>query len=171
MASSQWNVDSLSQLIEKFSQSGIADASISSFPVPQRQDHQADRYPQQQQIQQGSSYLQPQQQHSVAQNLNRRNGSGPDNRDSVLRKTSLYIKPRVMLDGSKSLNPFINGSRSYSMREDGPMCVAGGCYNARKDDGHQCNPVPAWEQSYLREVVFGVAPQVSFVSAGCGEFD
>ena len=31
--------------------------------------------------------------------------------------------------------------------------------------------LPAWEQSYLREIVFGNAPQVSFASAGFGEFN
>ena len=49
--------------------------------------------------------------------------------------------------------------------------MRGGCHNSRKDDGHECRPLPAWEQAYLREIVFGTPPQVSFATAGFGDYD
>ena len=57
------------------------------------------------------------------------------------------------------------------MRTDGPLCVRGGCLGKRSNDGHECSPLPAWEQSYLREAVFGSSTQSNFAAASFGEYD
>ena len=161
-SSTQYNIDSLGKLLEKLGQS---QNQANNGTRPSNNDsnhHHSDRYE-----------PPPQPRQYIAQNPNRPNGSGPDNRDSVLRKPSAFPRgnPRQIQDRSKSENPFINGSKPYSMKDDGPLCVRGGCYNSRKDDGHECRPLPAWEQAYLREIVFGTSPQVSFATAGYGECD
>lgn len=40
-----------------------------------------------------------------------------------------------------------------------------------KDDGHDCSPLPALEQSYLGELVFDMPAQSNFAAAGFGDFD
>ena len=114
----------------------------------------------------------------IAQNPIRRNGAGADYRESVLQKASYTGKTyrpqqqqRELPDRSSSKNPFVNGSRSWSMKADGPLCVRGGCLGKKSNDGHECTPLPAWEQSYLREAVFGSSPQVNFAAASYGEHD
>lgn len=77
--------------------------------------------------------------------------------------------PREMPPHSKSRNPFINGSKTW-VRSDGILCVKCG------ELGHlsnECNGVwlPAWEQSYLKETVFGSSPKANFATAGYGAFD
>ena len=68
-------------------------------------------------------------------------------------------QPRQELpDRKRSKNPFVNGSRIYSKANDGLLCVRCGTLGKRAGDGHDCRPLPAWEQSYLREVVFGTSP-------------
>lgn len=57
------------------------------------------------------------------------------------------------------------------MKADGPLCVRDGCLEKKSNDGHECTPLPAWEQSYLREAVFGSSPQVNFAAASYGEHD
>lgn len=71
---------------------------------------------------------------------------------------------------SASKNPWINGTLHYSHGKDGLLCVKCGT------KGHMASnckamPLPAWEQSYLRMIVFGDNPQVNFASVGFGEFD
>ena len=161
-SSAQYNIDSLGKLLEKLGQS---QNQANNGTRPSNNDsnhHHSDRYE-----------PPPQPRQHIAQNPNRLNGSGPDNRDSVLRKPTAPLRgnPRQIQDRSKSENPFINGSKPYNIKDDGPLCVRGGCYNSRKDDGHECRPLPAWEQAYLREIVFGTPPQVSFASAGFGDYD
>ena len=153
----QWSLEGLSKLLDKLNQSNgnSNPPSTAHYPGNYYPDQSpSDRY-------ERAPY--------IAQNPNRRNGTGPD-----LRKpsTGTYRStPRDLPDKSRSQNPFINGAKSYSMRGDGPMCVRCGEMNAKKDDGHKCQPLPAWEQSYLKEVVFGTPAQSNFAAAGFGEYD
>lgn len=78
--------------------------------------------------------------------------------------------PKDMPDRAASKNPWINGTLNWSFSKDGLLCVKCGT------KGHStktCDalPLPAWEQSYLRMIVFGDNPQANFASVGFGEFD
>ena len=167
-----WNLDGLSKMLDKLNQTNASQTNVSRSnenQPPSRNNYPNSYYPSQRP---SDRYEQAP---YIAQNPNRRNGSGPDSRDVALRKppaNNNYRNPqRDLPDKSKSLNPFINGSKPYSMRADGPMCVRCGELNAKRDDGHKCIPLPAWEQSYLRELVFGTPAQSNFAAAGFGEFD
>ena len=155
---SSWSLDGLSKLLDKLNQTNGSNPPTNGNYYGNHYPSQrpSDRYEQ-------ASY--------TAQNANRRNGSGPDALRKPSASNNYRATPRDLPDKSKSLNPFINGSKPYSMRADGPMCVRCGELNAKKDDGHKCLPLPAWEQSYLREVVFGTPAQSNFAAAGFGEFD
>ncbi len=156
----QWNLDGLSKLLEKLNQPSSKGNGSGGYHADHRPSDRSEPPP-----------------YNIAQNPDRRNGSGPDYRDNVLRKPSAgrpyqnNSSVREINDRSKSKNPFINGSRPYSIRADGPLCVRCGELNAKKDDGHRCLPLPAWEQSYLRELVFGTPAQSNFAAAGFGEYD
>ena len=70
---------------------------------------------------------------------------------------------------STSLNKYINGSRTWGTG-DGPLCVKCG------EIGHmsrECSGtvLPAWEQSYLKSIVFGDNPQSNFCAARFGSYD
>ena len=56
------------------------------------------------------------------------------------------------------------------MDQDGPLCVKCG-YIGHISKECSDDVLPAWEQLYLREIVFGSPPQLNFASAGYGEFD
>ncbi len=78
--------------------------------------------------------------------------------------------PRELPDRKTSKNAYINGSMLYTYNKYDVLCVKCG------EIGHtskECpGPVlPAWEQSYLKGLVFGDSPQVSFVSASYGAYD
>ena len=72
--------------------------------------------------------------------------------------------PTDLPDRKTSNNPWINGSKVYN-RKEGVLCVRCGHI------GHTDASLPAWEQSYLKEIVFGDPPRSSFAAAGYGEFD
>lgn len=87
------------------------------------------------------------------------------------RGGSGYQPVRELPNASKSNNEFINGKRKYMVNQDGFLCVKCG------ETGHMVKTctgraLPAWEQSYLRTIVFGDAtPQVNFAKASYGEYD
>jgi hypothetical protein len=69
-----------------------------------------------------------------------------------------------------SKNPWINGSKSYNKSVERRLCIKCGHI------GHiprECTdtPIPSWEQSYLKEVVFGSSSSVNFAVVGYGDFD
>ena len=103
----------------------------------------------------------------LAQNPNRTNGAGPARPP---RRQNYQPTPRTIPKRTTSKNPFINGSKSWTIEKDGRLCIKCGHL------GHlpkECNDevLPAWEQSYLREILFGTSPQVNFAAAGYGDFD
>ena len=78
--------------------------------------------------------------------------------------------PKEIPDRSTSRNPYINGSTTWSFKKDGQLCVKCGT------PGHgspSCDnsPLPAWEQSYLKMIVFGENPQSNFAAVGLGAYD
>lgn len=82
---------------------------------------------------------------------------------------SIYELPPNLLDRTTSRNPFINGTQTWT-KQVGALCVS--CEKC----GHtskQCTYgfFPAWERAYLKDVVFGDPPQVSFVQLGSGDDD
>ena len=78
--------------------------------------------------------------------------------------------PKDMPDRSNSQNPFINGSKSWSMSGDGVLCVKCGHLGHISKECHD-QVLPPWEQAYLKEIVFGQSAQVNFASLSLGEYD
>ena len=77
--------------------------------------------------------------------------------------------PRELPAASTSKNSYVNGSKVWAPGS-GALCVKCG------ETGHiskDCNGIvlPAWEQSYLRSIVFGDTPQANFCIAGYGAYD
>ena len=108
--------------------------------------------------------------HILTQNQNRGNAGRNANPSTGSRFKSQQPTPKEMPDRTVSKNPWINGTLSWSYGKDGLLCVRCGTkgHSARNCDG---SPLPAWEQSYLRMIVFGDNPQVNFASVGFGEYD
>lgn len=79
------------------------------------------------------------------------------------------LQPKDLPDKSLSKNQYINGRLVWGLGE-GALCVKCGKDHAGPNN---FGPVlPAWEQSYLRSIVFpGDSPQVHFCSAGFGAYD
>ncbi len=82
------------------------------------------------------------------------------------RKFEPYVLPKDLPDRKTSKNQWINGTRTWSFQE-GRLCVKCGHV------GHvskECknNVLPAWEQSYLKSIVFGESPQSNFAMASYG---
>ncbi len=127
-------------------------------PKPSQQYHQQDH----------TTQAQPQ---VLAQNPNRGNAgrnSNPGTNTSRLRPQQPV--PKDLPDRSTSKNPWINGTLYWAFAKDGLLCVKCGTkgHSATKCNGMS---LPAWEQSYLRMIVFGDNPQANFASVGFGEFD
>lgn len=79
-------------------------------------------------------------------------------------------EPKELPDASKLKNPYINGTLISSIDKDGVLCVrCGEIGHTGKNCSHM--PLPAWEQSHLKQIVFGDPPQVSFTAAGFGAYD
>ena len=121
--------------------------------------------PQPQPQAQGQLQRQPYPQNRNDNYQQRANGGNPNNKGR-----SAYQGQKDIPNRSESKNPWINGSRQWAMSRDGRLCVK--CGNL----GHiatECadEALPAWEQSYLREIVFGQVPQVSFAASGYSFFD
>lgn len=171
-ASPAWNLEGLHMLLDKLNREGTPGRSLQQSAPPSNYTTRpalaapgADGYP----SHYPGSY--------AGSNLSRR----PDrsepvrDRDGFRKATggpnSYRATPRDLPDKSKSKNPYISGTKPYSLRVDGPMCVRCGELKSKKDDGYTCIPLPAWEQSYLRELVFDTPAQVSFAAAGFGDFD
>ena len=78
--------------------------------------------------------------------------------------------PKDLPDAKTSKNPYINGLKTW-LRSDGPLCFKCGHL------GHvakECleHILPAWEQSYLKTIIFGEAtPHANFAAACYGAFD
>lgn len=99
----------------------------------------------------------------LAQNPSKAN-AGP-----VQRPRRFQPVPSDLPDRKTSNNPWINGSKIYS-RKEGVLCVKCGHLGHTAKECEETS-LPAWEQSYLKEIVFGDAPRSSFAAAGYGEFD
>lgn len=86
------------------------------------------------------------------------------------RRNPARPEPRELPEAIKSKNPYINGTLVWSIDKDGVLCVRCGEVG---HIGRSCTslPLPAWEQSYLRNLVFGDPPQVNFAIAGYGAYD
>ena len=57
----------------------------------------------------------------------------------------------------------------WSLSKDGHLCVKCG-HLGHIASGCTDSVLRAWEQSYLKELVFGYLAQVNFASAGFGDF-
>ena len=96
-------------------------------------------------------------------------------RIKALLATSKHLKvapatlPSNLPDRKTSKNPWINGSRAFDYKT-GRLCVRCGHQNHIAKDCVD-EPLPAWEQAYLKEIVFDNPPQVSFAAAGFGDYD
>lgn len=74
---------------------------------------------------------------------------------------TIYELPSNLPDRTTLRHPFINGTGTWP-KKLGPLCVScGKCGHTNKQctDGY----LPAWKRAYLKELVFGDPPQVSFV--------
>ena len=164
---SSW--DSLSEALERLK---IGNAVVTTYQPKQDYPYQPERYQHQ------NPPL------AIAQNPSRRPANGyqsnsyqsssyqnNDHQSSGPLKPSTNLPRRELPDRKRSKNPFVNGSRIYSKANDGLLCVRCGTLGKRAGDGHDCGPLPAWEQSYLREVVFGTSPQSNFAAASFGAND
>ncbi len=102
----------------------------------------------------------------LEQNPNKANAGPPRNAPPPRNQG----KQKPLPDRSESRNLWINGSKQWYIDKDGRLCVrcghVGHIATTCTDD-----PLPAWEQSYLREIVFGHSAQVSFTQASFGEYD
>lgn len=80
-----------------------------------------------------------------------------------------YELPTNLPDRSISRNPFIDKTRIWT-KELGALCV---CCAKCGHNNKQCTDgyLPAWETAYLKEIVFGDQPQVSFIQLGHGKQD
>ena len=92
---------------------------------------------------------------------------GPGNR---FRNQPFQPTPKNLPNRSESNNPWINGSKVYAYDKDGRLCIRCG-HLGHISKECQDDVLPAWEQSYLKELVFGSSAQVNFASASFGEFD
>ena len=106
---------------------------------------------------------------ALAQNPNRANAGRNPNPYTGGRLRNYQPAPKDMPDRSTSKNPWINGTLFWSQTKDGLLCVKCG------NKGHisqicKGSPLPEWKQSYLKMIVFGDNPQVSFASVGFGEY-
>ncbi|KAL2041876.1 hypothetical protein N7G274_005063 [Stereocaulon virgatum] len=106
----------------------------------------------------------------LAQNPNRANGAGPAGPARPPRRQDYQPTPRTIPEKSTSKNPFINGSKPWTIERDGRLCIRCG-HLGHLPKEYNDEVLPAWEQSYLREIVFGTSPQVNFAAAGYGDFD
>lgn len=112
------------------------------------------------------------QQRPLASNPNRANQGPPLNNQQAPQGRPRYppVSTKNLPDRKTSKNPWINGSRVFDWKADGRLCVRCGHLG---HVGKECmdEQLPAWEQAYLKEIVFGNPPQVSFASASFGEYD
>ena len=113
----------------------------------------------------------PQQPMAITQNPNNPPTVNRYQNNNPQRPADNRPNQREIPDRRRSKNPFINGSRVYSREVDGLLCVRCGKLGFKSGDGHDCPPMPAWEQSYARELVFGSSPQSNFAAAGFGAND
>ncbi|KAL8845914.1 MAG: hypothetical protein Q9221_008958, partial [Calogaya cf. arnoldii] len=93
-----------------------------------------------------------------------------DNTNANPRRNGWFATPpRNLPPRSKSRNPFINGSKAW-VHADSVLCVKCGelGYISNQCDG---TVLPVWEQSYLKEIVFGASPKANFASARYRAFD
>ena len=105
----------------------------------------------------------------LAQNSSKANeGPRTDNQSRQPFK-GRYPSSKPLPNRSESRNPWINGSKEWSFK-DGRLCIKCGHLGHIASDCKE-EHLPAWEQAYLREIVFGQPPQVSFAAAGYGSYD
>ena len=137
-----------------------ASAGSQRFPQPQSQDRRPSYESEAPRV--------------LSQNTNRANvgrgGSTNTNPNPSSRFRNYQPTPKEMPDRTTSKNPYINGTLTWFIRNDGQLCVKCG----KKGHGSpSCDapPLPAWEQSYLRMIVFGDNPQSNFATVGFGEYD
>ena len=103
------------------------------------------------------------------QNFNRGN-YGPRHQQPSASKPPFTL-PKDLPDKSKSKNPWINGTRTYNYQKDGGLCVKCGHLGHIPRDCKE-DVLPAWEQSYLKTIVFGdYTPQANFAAASYGSYD
>ena len=77
--------------------------------------------------------------------------------------------PKSVPNRNDSSNPWVNGSRTYDAKRDGRLCVKYGTLgHIPKDCAEEY--LPAWEQTILKEIVFGPTPQVSSAVIGWGSY-
>ena len=110
---------------------------------------------------------------SVAPKSNTRSGPSGNTGSNVGSQNkpqqTVYGLPPNLSGRTASRNPFINDTRTW-IKQLGALCVScGKCGHTSK----QCTDsyLPAWERAYLKAIVFGDPPQVSFVHLGGGEQD
>ena len=178
-SNSSW--DSLSEALERLR---IGNTAVTTYQPKQDHPYQPERYQHQNpphNQRQAPSFQSDRPPLAIAQNPNRQPANGyqtnsyqghsNDYQNNGPLKPSTNQSRRDLPDRKRSKNPFVNGSRIYSKANDGLLCVRCGTLGKRAGDGHDCGPLPAWEQSYLREVVFGTSPQSNFAAASFGAND
>jgi len=84
------------------------------------------------------------------------------------RKFEPYVLPKDLPDRKTSKNQWINGTKTWSFQE-GRLCVE--CGHVGQSKECKDNVLPAWEQSYLKSIVFGESPQTNFAMASYGAYD
>ena len=75
--------------------------------------------------------------------------------------------PKGVPDRKDSSNPWVNGSRSYDAKRDGRLCVKCGTLGHIPKDCME-EYLPSWEQTILKEIVFGPTPLASSAAVGFG---
>ena len=163
--SPSWNFDALTKLLDRLNREGSPTGTAPPLGPPSilPSDYSSNRP--------GNYSSYPSRRSPPDRYETSRDASAPRKPATATGPNNYRSTPRDLPDKSRSQNPYINGSMPYSLRTDGPMCVRCGELKAKKDDGHTCIPLPAWEQSYLRELVFDTPAQANFAVAGFGDFD
>ena len=111
----------------------------------------------------------PPPQRPLTSNPNRAN-QGPSLLQERRPRSYQQSTPKSVPSRKDSSNPWVNGTRIYDAKRDGRLCVKCGTLgHIPKDCAEEY--LASWEQTILKELVFGPAPPLASSAAiGCGGF-